>query len=384
MSLRRESRHLTRVFGALVLALAPAAAAQACSDAPAGLSPTSPDARDAPHDDDATTTDVAVDAPADAPTTLDAKCIAITQELEAGPDAASDADVRCRYTLPCGLPAGSAFEIRGCGFYRTDVEDGGDASLGCWVPEGDGCNADAYSPPASGSVSFECYDCFGAGGRRPRGLRRPKATRPRSGSRSLAGSYFAQMAHEEAASVHAFTRLHDELHGLGAPALLVRAAARSARDEIRHARMMTRCAQAHGTSVRAAHVRRPSPRALEAMARENAAEGCVRETYGALLMHWQATHANEPPLQRMFARIAADETRHAALSWEVARWADAQLDTRARARVSATRTRALRALEARLRSRTATSSAVDAQLGQPGRDEALALLTGMVAQLSLG
>lgn len=383
MSLRRESRRLSRAFGALVLALTPAAAAQACSDASSGASSTSPDAAP-PEDDDAPATDAAVaDRHDGRSTTLDATCTLVTQELEAGPDAAPDADIRCRYTLPCGLPQDGFLVIRGCAFYRAEVEDGGDASLGCWIPESDGCKADAYSPAANGSLSFECYDCLGGGGRRPTGLRRPTPPPARTTSRSPLGKYFAQMAHEEAASVHAFARMHDELRALGAPTGLVQAAARSVRDEVRHARLMTRCAHTLGMRVSAARVRKSRPRALEAMARENAAEGCVRETFGALLMHWQAARASEPALQRMFARIAADETRHAALSWEVARWADGRLDPRARARVTAARTRALRALEATLRSRSSRSSTHPTPLGQPGREDALGLLAGMVAQLSL-
>lgn len=384
MSLRRESRRLSRAFGALVLALSPAAAVQACTDATDGASLTPPEAG---RDEGATPDGAVDDAQADARSpTLDATCNVITEQLEGGPDAEPDAGIRCRYTLPCGLPDGSAFVIRGCGFYRAEVEDGGDASLGCEIPEADGCKSGTFSPPANGAVSFECYDCLGGGGRRPRGLRRTAAC-TRAASRSPVGSYFAQMAYEEAASVHAFARMYDELRELGAPAPLVQAAARSARDEIRHARMMARRARALGASIPHARVRRPSARALEAMARENAAEGCVRETYGALLMHWQAAHAREPSLRRMFARIAADETRHAALSWEVARWADQRLDARARARVAAARTRALEALEAQLRGQTsgwsAFHGAFDGRLGHPGRHQALALLDGMVAQLSL-
>ena len=45
-----------------------------------------------------------------------------------------------------------------------------------------------------------------------------------------------------------------------------------------------------------------------------------------------AAHAPEAPLRRAFRRIAADESRHAALSWAVARWVEARLDPAARAR----------------------------------------------------
>jgi hypothetical protein len=56
--------------------------------------------------------------------------------------------------------------------------------------------------------------------------------------------------------------------------------------------------------------------------------------YGALQLRWQAEHAPDPSLRRMFARITADETRHAALSWAIARWSLTRLDADARARMS--------------------------------------------------
>ena len=377
MSLRRESLRLSRAFSALVLAAAPLAAAQACSDAPSGVESAAVDATT--RDDatgDAPSTDAADALLSEGATLppLDASCQVQTQVLDAGPDV----DPPCRYTLPCGLAAETAFVIRGCGFYLAQPEDGGDASLGCSIPENDGCKNDAYSPPANGSLSFECVDCLGGGGRRPNGLRPPPAARSRSG----AAGYFARMAHDEAASVHAFARMHEELVRLDAPAALIAAAARSTRDETRHARLMARRAQMLGARVPPARVRRQGMRSLESIARENAAEGCVRETYGALLMHWQAAHASEPSLRALFASIAADETRHAALSWQVARWAERRLDQAARARVSSARRRALSALRATVRARAAQP--FDRGIGQPGRIAAVTLLEGMVERLALG
>jgi hypothetical protein len=175
--------------------------------------------------------------------------------------------------------------------------------------------------------------------------------------------------------------MQDELARLGAPAELVAAAERSACDERRHARMMARRARAHGARTTTARVRRAAPRTLEAIARENAVEGCVQETFGALLLRWQALHAGDPSLRRLFARIAADETRHAALSWEVARWAEERLDARARTRVRAARTRAVRSLREKL---TRVEVASGSIVGQPRRAEAVALLEGMIASLDLG
>jgi hypothetical protein len=372
VSLRRETVRLTRAFGALILAVAPIGTVQACSDGANTPNPLRPDATT--KDDAANDAPDAADAADDLTfPPLDAACQVVTEILDAGPDV----DQPCRYTLPCGLPADTAFVIQGCGFYRAQVEDGGDASLGCTIPATAGCQNDAYAPPANGSLTFECIDCLGGGGRRPDGLRQPVLRAPFG-----AGRYFARMAHDEAASVHAFERMHEELVRLGAPAHLTAAAARSAHDETRHARLMTHQARLRGAVVPRARVRRRPSRSLERIARENATEGCIRETYGALLMHWQATHASDPSLRRVFARIAADETRHAALSWEVAHWAEQRLDERARARVSSARRRALRALGESVRARTATD--LDETIGQPKRAAAVALLEGMGALLALG
>lgn len=380
VSLRRESRRLSRAFGAVLLAVVPAAAAQACSDSP-GVA-TSPDAaRDSlASNEDATTADVADAGPdTDGSLRVNDLCTLVAETLDAGPDALPDADLACRYTLPCGIPDSGGFVIRGCEFFvsSADIDSGDAASLGCVISEANGCTGGVYTPPANGSLTFECIDCFGGGGRRPVGLRRPRLAR----AETVAGEYFAQMAHDEAASVHAFVRMRGELARLGAPAELVVAAERSAADERRHARSMTRRARAAGARAPAPRVKRASPRNLEAIARENAVEGCVQETFGALLMRWQAVHAAEPSLRRLFARVAADETRHAALSWEVARWAEAQLDGPARARVLAARARAVRALRGKLAARVEVAART--VVGQPRRGEALALLDAMITSLDL-
>jgi len=62
----------------------------------------------------------------------------------------------------------------------------------------------------------------------------------------------------------------------------------------------------------------PALDALVDVALENAVEGCVRETYGALIATRQAEAASDPVVRRAMRKIAADETAHAALSWDVA------------------------------------------------------------------
>lgn len=354
-----------------MLALAPASAAEACGSSPSD--------EDMPHDDataaetivqEAAASDDALDA---AKPGSDARCAVITEILDAGPEAGPDADLACRYVLPCGISAALGFELRGCDFFLKEADDGGDAATGCWVPESEGCVADAYVPPANGSLTIECLDCFG-GGRLPLGLAPPRRVR----ARSQLGAYFARLAHDEAASVHAFTRLEAELRQLGAPAELVRAASRSSRDEEGHARAMAGWARAFGGIAEAPVEKRARARSREAIARENAIQGCVYETYGALMMRWQAAHATSTPLRELFSRISADETRHAALSWSVARWLEPRLPAAARARVSSARARAV--LELRERLGKPRRSAFDAQIGRPSAAHAVALLDGLLSR----
>lgn len=173
-------------------------------------------------------------------------------------------------------------------------------------------------------------------GRRPAAL----ARRPARGA-TRTGAYFAQVARLEAASVAAFEILRRELVHHGAPAALIEQAEAARGDEVRHARVMRRVAARHGGIWRAPRVERRPPRSVEEIAVENAAEGCVRETYGALVGMWQARFARDPVVRRVMRRVARDEAAHAALAWEVDRWARSRLSAEARRRVEAARQEAL-------------------------------------------
>lgn len=162
-------------------------------------------------------------------------------------------------------------------------------------------------------------------------------------------AWFASMAHAEAASVVSFVRLAAALASHGAPAELVAAARDAARDEARHARIMRAGAQLRGvTPQRPRHTPAApisaSAAGLEALAVDNAVEGCVHETWAALVILWQARHAPDAALRADLAAIAADEVRHAELAWAIDRWVCAQLTPAARARVEQARMRAATAL----------------------------------------
>ncbi|HRI52598.1 MAG TPA: ferritin-like domain-containing protein, partial [Pseudomonadota bacterium] len=170
---------------------------------------------------------------------------------------------------------------------------------------------------SSGAVSERSSYTLKAGepncvaGRRPAGLC-PSAARRRPSDGPL-GRHFASSTRLEAASVTAFRILRSELAAHGGPARLQRLAARSARDEIRHTRSMKRLAARYGTRTLPPSVQRRPIRTLEEIVCENAAEGCVRETLGALVAQWRARRAQDPAIARAMARLARDEARHAAL-----------------------------------------------------------------------
>lgn len=181
-------------------------------------------------------------------------------------------------------------------------------------------------------------------GRRPEGLRSQHL--PSTGS-SL-GAYFARMAHLEAASVTAFEVLAEELAHHGAPAGLVASATRAAHDEVRHTALTTALARRFGAEPMSPSIAPRPLRSLEAIALDNAVEGCVRECFGAVLGCYQAETSSDAEVAHVMTAIAEDETRHAALAFELAAWVEARLDPAARARVQAARRTAADALRLEL------------------------------------
>ena len=156
------------------------------------------------------------------------------------------------------------------------------------------------------------------------------------------GGYFAEMAALEASAVTAFERLAQELEVLGAPADFVSRARQARDDERRHAAQVGELAQAYGAAPLevATDVALPLRAALD-VALENAREGCARETYGALVATYQAQRARDPRVAAVLTSIAKDETRHAALAWDLAAWLDGALSQAERAMVRTERAYAL-------------------------------------------
>ena len=205
----------------------------------------------------------------------------------------------------------------------------------CNAPSIIGCSVAAVDAT---SITLQCMmGC--TVGRRPAGL---SETLPLDGCEL--GAYFADAARLEAASVDAFRILRDELRAHGAPRKLVRAAGRAARDEIRHARAVGALARRFGARPRPPQVERRALRSIEQVAIENAVEGCVRETYGSLLATRQALLARDPTVRSVMMRIARDETMHASLSWQVARWLETRLARGAKRNVERAKLAAAREL----------------------------------------
>ena len=113
------------------------------------------------------------------------------------------------------------------------------------------------------------------------------------------------------------------------------------------------------------------------IADENAREGCVRETFVALVSTMQAARATDAAVRAEMEIIARDETEHAALAWDVAEWLDGVMDAEGRARTGRARAEAVSELHASLG--RAFGSRL---LGLPEPAEARALLARLQTELA--
>lgn len=184
--------------------------------------------------------------------------------------------------------------------------------------------------------------------------------------------YLEQAAYLEAASVHAFTQLARELDVHGAPADLVDAALRAAEEEIQHAHDMNDLVAAYGGTPQVVAAQPTAVRSLVDIALENVVEGCVRETYGALVAWHQATHAQDAALRVTMSRIAQEETGHARLSFAVDRWLQSRLTDADWQRTRRAKQQAIEQLGQALD--PSPAEALKHRVGLPSRDQAQAWL----------
>ena len=221
----------------------------------------------------------------------------------------------CRQVCPssqpgCTLPASYVSQAQALnpGAGASPSDDGGLLALTC--------------PTSPATMTVTCTS-GGCTGRLTEGYGAPE------GAERL-----TNMAYLEAVSVHAFERLERELGAHGAPPSLLREAQRARRDEVRHTAMTARLARERGGSPRLPEA--PAPfraRTLLEMAIENAVEGCVRETYGAVQGLVEAQISRDRGIRRAMKSIAADECRHAELAWAVHAWAMPRLSESGRLQV---------------------------------------------------
>lgn len=199
-----------------------------------------------------------------------------------------------------------------------------------------------------------------AAGRRPPGL----LMIPSAASASAA-DWFARSASLESAAVIAFTELYDELRRIGAPLPLREGCLLAAEEEVVHARLMTELARDAGITPSAPAVTPCTARSAFQLAVENAVEGCVRETFGALEALWQSRTASDPAVRAVMAHIAEDEARHAQLAFALHGWLQARLSPSQKREV--------------LRSARTTFLSIQRELLAPSSEPALGLLRGPAA-----
>ncbi len=281
------------------------------------------------------------------------------------------------YQVSCGQRAQSG-ETFPDSEYRTTADGGWDLKLLQYQNCGQQVTSAVVHVDYAGTLSVVSADVLpgkpmcAVAGRRPAGLSTADAS-PET-ARAI-GAHFAQMATLEAASVVAFRRLARQLAAMGAPSELLARVRRAAHDEVRHARAISALAREHG-------VTRAAPRVAPAravtpfeLAVENAREGCVRETFGALVAHFQKTRAASSDVRDCMAAIADEETEHAALSWDLASWLDTRLTDEERARVAAERRAAFNELACALE--VPVSAEIEHIAGFPSPREARRLLDGL-------
>lgn len=231
----------------------------------------------------------------------------------------------------------------------------------------------AVTEKRSEVIAYGSPNC--AIGRRPPGLASNGAVE----CEEAVGRFFAEAAHLEAASVPAFERLFEELTVLGAPAELSVGALTAAIEEIDHTRHTAALARRFGATPRVPEVHARPLRTRFQLALDNAVEGCVRESFGALVAQFQAEHANDAQVRGVMVGIAEDETRHAEFSWALHQWLWSGLDESERDAVRTAQQAAASSLRREL------EAAVDPILvnlaGLPASGRAVALFDAVAPQL---
>lgn len=202
--------------------------------------------------------------------------------------------------------------------------------------------------------------------------RRPVAMTENRPLPSEFAALLAETAALEAAAVIAFDELGRSLRQFGAPAELIARAQTAKADEVRHTALMATHAANYGWDAAlpvaaAPAAAAPSYVSLFDLALHNAREGCVNETYGALVALHQAQAAVDLDVRASLAQIADDEVRHAQWSHDLDAWLQPLLSTTQQQAVAAAKATALAELASLAQ---APTSEAQIRMGLPGADVA--------------
>ncbi|QDE67392.1 ferritin [Myxococcus xanthus] len=281
----------------------------------------------------------------------------------------------------------AGYEVRCGGLKYGAVKELGDGAFGVVGTKGMACGKGtaltqyALRVSSTGEVVEEERKVLERGtdncsvGRRPEGLRSQGSV----ACGDVLGKHFAAVAHLEAASIQAFLLLREELAAHGADLALQDAALMSALEEVMHTEVSARLAGRHGATPQAPRVDAAAPRSLFAVALDNAVEGCVRETFGALVARHQSLHAQDAEVRTSMARIAEDETRHAELSWKIDAWAQARLSEGEREVLRLAKQRAAAAL--REEASVPVNPVLVSEAGLPPPEVAVAMVDTLAQEL---
>jgi hypothetical protein len=145
---------------------------------------------------------------------------------------------------------------------------------------------------------------------------------------------WAARTRDECSSILAFLQLALELLDEQAPLELVARAMRSAEQELSHTWAAAALASRFGRAMvvprsPAPHFRArlPHRQQVARLAHESWVDGCLNEGLAALVAAEEARDATDPEEARISAKIAREEAEHAALAFDVVRWALGQDDT---------------------------------------------------------
>ena len=205
------------------------------------------------------------------------------------------------------------------------LRDAGDTGHCCYTPRApkERIPLGVGRPFMLGETSVRPKACIG-----PR-LHAPTIEGP--AGRRVAAGWIAD-ARMEWASVASFRRAAAELAAVDAPRSLIDDCFAAADEEGEHARMcLSMASEVSGRELSL----EPLPSAvarsgeLPDLLRRTFAEGCVCETIAALVAARSARRASGSAA-RVLARIADDETGHAALAWRTVGWIWSRMDARRR------------------------------------------------------